>query len=198
MPGMPGMIPFPINLIPYPNLLRSSMIARTYLRRALVQPTRRCLTTNAPRFAEATTSTSTGLPPGVEIAPVKVKRPIGGLRGGIFGFLLGFSLASAYASYHLLEEYQAASAQLQASVEELQASTRKVSSHVRRIEEVEKDLKALADNTSSKEDLQKARAEAKKLVDGLHIEFLDLRSHVWGMQQDLHSVIKKETGAQRT
>ncbi|CUA75084.1 hypothetical protein RSOLAG22IIIB_01725 [Rhizoctonia solani] len=117
----------------------------------------------------------------------------------IFGFLLGFSLASAYASYYLLEEYQAASAQLQASVEELQASTRKVivSSHVRRIEEVEKDLKALADNTSSKEDLQKARAEAKKLVDGLHIEFLDLRSHVWGMQQDLHSVIKKETGAQR-
>jgi hypothetical protein len=48
------------------------------------------------------------------------------LPGRIFGFLLGFSLASAYASYHLLEEYQAASAQLQASVEELQASTRKV------------------------------------------------------------------------
>ncbi|CAE6470085.1 unnamed protein product [Rhizoctonia solani] len=171
------------------------MIARTCLR-TLAQPTRRYLTTSAPRLAEAT-STSTGLPSGVEIAPVKVKRPIGGLRGGIFGFLLGFSLASAYASYHLLEEYQAASAQLQASVEELQASTRKVSSHVRRIEEVEKDLKALAENTSSKEDLQKARAEAKKLVDGLHIEFLDLRSHVWGMQQDLHSVIKKDTSAQR-
>ncbi|KAG8763524.1 hypothetical protein FRC11_002037 [Ceratobasidium sp. 423] len=173
------------------------MIARTCLRRIVVQPTRRCLATNTPHFAEAT-NTSSGLPPGVEIAPVKVKRPIGGLRGGIFGFLLGFSLASAYASYHLLEEYQAASAQLQASIEELQASTRKVSSHVRRIEEVEKDLKALADGTSTKEDLQKARAEAKKLVDGLHIEFLDLRSHVWGMQQDLHSVIKKETGAQRT
>ncbi|KAJ1309974.1 hypothetical protein OPQ81_006732 [Rhizoctonia solani] len=193
---MPGIALFPIKLIPYPNLLRFSMIARAFLRRTLAQPTRRCLFTSVPRSAEAT-STSTGLPSGVEIAPVKVKRPIGGLRGGIFGFLLGFSLASAYASYHLLEEYQAASAQLQASVEELQASTRKVSSHVRRIEEVEKDLKALADNTSSKEDLQKARAEAKKLVDGLHIEFLDLRSHVWGMQQDLHSVIKKETGAQR-
>ncbi|KAF8758492.1 hypothetical protein RHS01_02987 [Rhizoctonia solani] len=150
------------------------MIARVCLQRSIAQPSRRLLTTNAPRFAEAS-STSTGLPPGVEIAPVKVKRPIGGLRGGIFGFLLGFSLASAYASYHLLEEYQAASAQLQASVEELQASTARsrltsqVSSHVRRIEEVEKDLKALAENTSSKEDLQKARSEAKKLVDGLHI-----------------------------
>ncbi|KAH7340675.1 hypothetical protein B0J17DRAFT_652382 [Rhizoctonia solani] len=185
------------------------MIARAYFR-TFAQPTRRYLTTSVPRLAEATstsTSTSTGLPAGVEIAPVKVKRPIGGLRGGIFGFLLGFSLASAYASYHLLEEYQAASAQLQASVEELQASTRKVmifsslsfliTDGGMRIEEVEKDLKALAENTSSKEDLQKARAEAKKLVDGLHIEFLDLRSHVWGMQQDLHSVIKKDTSAQR-
>lgn len=104
-------------------------------------------------------------------------------------------MASAYASYHLLEEYQAASAQLQASVEELQASTRKastiipqiilplptaepsqVSSHVRRIEEVEKDLKALADNTSSKEDLQKVRSEMKKLVVRIPLQVLmDLR-----------------------
>ncbi|KAG9123108.1 hypothetical protein FRC07_000223 [Ceratobasidium sp. 392] len=140
------------------------MIARVCLGRTLVQPTRR-FTTNAPRLAETTSA----LPAGVEVAPVKVKRPIGGLRGGIFGFLLGFSLASAYASYHLLEEYQAASAQLQASVEELQASTRKVSSHVRRIEEVEKDLKALADSTAGKEDVQRVRGEMKKLVDGLHI-----------------------------
>jgi len=43
----------------------------------------------------------------------------------IFGFLLGFSIASAYASFKLLEEYKIASALLQASVEELQASTQK-------------------------------------------------------------------------
>lgn len=57
-------------------------------------------------------------------------RDVGFLLGAdfyrVFGFLLGFSVASAYASYRLLEEYKIASALLQASVEELQASTDKV------------------------------------------------------------------------
>jgi hypothetical protein len=44
----------------------------------------------------------------------------------IIGFLFGFSIASAFAAYHLLDEYKLASAALQASVEELQASTEKV------------------------------------------------------------------------
>jgi len=44
----------------------------------------------------------------------------------IVGFLFGFSLASSFAAYHLLEEYQRASAALQASVETLQNSTEKV------------------------------------------------------------------------
>ena len=43
----------------------------------------------------------------------------------IIGFFFGFSLASAFAAHHLLDEYKAASAALQASVEELQASTEK-------------------------------------------------------------------------
>jgi hypothetical protein len=53
------------------------MIARACLQRTLAQPVRRSFTTNAPRFAEEAV-----LPAGVEVAPVKVKRPIGGLRGG--------------------------------------------------------------------------------------------------------------------
>ncbi|KAG6379371.1 hypothetical protein JVT61DRAFT_11835 [Boletus reticuloceps] len=110
----------------------------------------------------------------------------------IIGFLFGFSLASAYAAYHLLDEYKTASAALQASVEELQASTAKVTAHVRRIEAVEKDLKTLSQHSASKDDLSRVRAEVKKLYDGLHIEFLDLRNHVWGMQQDLHALAKKE------
>ena len=73
------------------------------------------------------------------------KKPIGGFRGGciiitiifpyvnillknsIIGFLLGFSLASSFAAYHLLEEYQQASAALQTSIEQLKVSTEKVS-----------------------------------------------------------------------
>ncbi|KAG6332929.1 hypothetical protein ID866_6162 [Astraeus odoratus] len=125
------------------------------------------------------------------------RKPVGGFRGGIIGFLFGFSLASAFAAYHLLDEYKAASAALQASVQELQTSTEKVSAHVRRIEAVEKDLKVLAQNSTSKDDLAKVRAELKKVYDGLHIEFLDLRSHVWGMQQDLHALAKKEATSVR-
>lgn len=113
------------------------------------------------------------------------------------GFLFGFSLAASWAAYHLLEEYQQASAALQASVEELRISTEKVSAHVRRIEAVEKDLKALSDSASSKEDISRVRAEMKKLYDGLHVEFLDLRSHVWGIQQDVHSLSKKEGASVR-
>ncbi|KAJ7794156.1 hypothetical protein B0H14DRAFT_2923943 [Mycena olivaceomarginata] len=115
----------------------------------------------------------------------------------IVGFLAGFSLAASIAAYNLLDEYQLASAALQASVEELQLSTEKISSHVRRIEAVEKDLKALGSTSASKDDLSKLRAEVKKIYDGLHVEFLDLRSHVWGMQQDIHSLSKKDTTSVR-
>ncbi|KAJ2913912.1 hypothetical protein MD484_g6494, partial [Candolleomyces efflorescens] len=158
---------------------------------ALAQRSPRCarsfVTTNALR-AEATPTPA---------AVVVQKKPIGGFRGGIVGFLFGFSLASSLAAYHLLEEYQRASAALQASVDELKISTEKVSSHVRRIEAVEKDLQALTNASASKEDISKVRAEVKKLYDGLHVEFLDLRSHVWGIQQDLHKLSKKESTSVR-
>ncbi|EDR13801.1 uncharacterized protein LACBIDRAFT_244960 [Laccaria bicolor S238N-H82] len=128
---------------------------------------------------------------------VTQKKPIGGFRGGIVGFLFGFSLASSFAAYHLLEEYQKASAALHESVEELKLSTEKVSAHVRRIEAVEKDLKALSDASASKDDISRFRAEVKKLYDGLNVDFLDLRSHVWGIQQDVHKLAKKDSTSVR-
>ncbi|KDQ62385.1 hypothetical protein JAAARDRAFT_170722 [Jaapia argillacea MUCL 33604] len=125
------------------------------------------------------------------------KKPIGGFRGGVIGFLFGFSLAASFAAYNLLDEYRQASAALQASVSELQLSTEKISAHVRRIEAVEKDLKALSQASASKEELSRLRGEMKKIYDGLHVEFLDLRSHVWGIQQDIHSLSKKESTSVR-
>lgn len=47
---------------------------------------------------------------------------------------------------------------------------------------MEKDLQALTNSSASKEEISKVRAEVKKLYDGLHVEFLDLRSHVWGIR----------------
>ncbi|KAF8917095.1 hypothetical protein CPB85DRAFT_1287671 [Mucidula mucida] len=130
----------------------------------------------------------------VGAAPVQ-KKPVGGFRGGIVGFLFGFSLASSYAAYHLLDEFKQASAALQVSVEKLQQSTELVTAHVRRIEAVEKDLKALGNASASKDDISRVRAELKKLYEGLHVEFLDLRTHVWGIQQDVHSLSKKESSS---
>ncbi|KAJ7780581.1 hypothetical protein DFH07DRAFT_729636 [Mycena maculata] len=131
--------------------------------------------------------------------PATQKKPIGAFRGGIVGFLAGFSLAASFAAYHLLDEYNQASAALQASVEELKLSTEKISAHVRRIEAVEKDLKALGDTTASKDEISRLRAEMKKIYDGLHLnpEFLDLRAHVWGIQQDVHSLSRKDTTSVR-
>ncbi|EIN12777.1 hypothetical protein PUNSTDRAFT_141382 [Punctularia strigosozonata HHB-11173 SS5] len=157
---------------------------------ALVAPTRRWISTTRVTRAEAV---SVATPAG-NVGAVKTERkPVGAFRGGIVGFLFGFSLAASYAAYHLLDEYKLASAALQASVEELHASTEKISAQIRRIEAVEKDLKALSGTSASKEDLSKIRAEVKKLYDGLHVEFLDLRSHVWGIQQDVHALSKKDS-----
>ncbi|EKM79430.1 hypothetical protein AGABI1DRAFT_59047 [Agaricus bisporus var. burnettii JB137-S8] len=166
------------------STLRLASLLRTTATRA--RTPHRLFTNSVIRREEAST-----------VTPVVQKKPIGGIRGGIVGFLFGFSLASSYAAYHLLDEYQKASAALQASVEELKLSTEKVSAHVRRIEAVEKDLKALGEASASKEDINRVRAEMKKLYDGLHVEFLDLRAHVWGIQQDIHKLSKKEATSVR-
>ncbi|CAK5270242.1 unnamed protein product [Mycena citricolor] len=130
-------------------------------------------------------------------APIRQKKPIGAVRGSIVGFLAGFSLAASLAAYNLLDEYNMASAALQASVDELKLSTEKITAHVRRIEAVEKDLKALADTTASKENLSSLRGEMKKLYDGLNVEYLGLRANVWGIQQDVHALSKKDTTSVR-
>ncbi|KZT19527.1 hypothetical protein NEOLEDRAFT_1077641 [Neolentinus lepideus HHB14362 ss-1] len=154
------------------------------------------------RCAARTISTSPVLKNETSATPIlgtvaPPKKPIGGFRGGIIGFLFGFSLAASLAAYNLLDEYRQASAALQASVAELQLSTEKVSAHMRRIEAVEKDLKALSQTSASKEEVSKVRTEMKKIYDGLHVEFLDLRSHVWGIQQDVHALSKKESTSVR-
>ncbi|EKM51885.1 uncharacterized protein PHACADRAFT_262281, partial [Phanerochaete carnosa HHB-10118-sp] len=162
------------------------MLTRSLLRAQPANAIRRTFTTTRVVCQEAAATT----PNLGHVSPPK--KPVGAFRGGIVGFLFGFSLASSYAAYHLLDEYKQASAALQASVEELQHSTERITAHIRRIEAVEKDLKALRDLSASKDDISRVRTEVKKLYDGLHVEFLDLRSHVWGIQQDLHSLSKKE------
>ncbi|WWD16968.1 hypothetical protein CI109_101402 [Kwoniella shandongensis] len=125
------------------------------------------------------------------VGAVPVRRPVGGFR--ILGFLFGFSAASALSIYYLQQDTKVASGLLLASVEELQQGTGKITNHLDRLQTVEKELAALKSSGAIKEDVSKVRGETKKLYDGLHLEVLDLRAHVWGVEQDLQKVVKTES-----
>ncbi|WVR06732.1 hypothetical protein IAU60_003766 [Kwoniella sp. DSM 27419] len=144
------------------------------------------------------------------VGAVPVKKPVGGFRadrvadggvpassthrrGGILGFFFGFSFASALSIYYLQQENKVASGLLLASVEELQQGTGKITSHLERLQAVEKEIAALRSGGAIKDDVTKVRGEMKKVYDGLHLELLDLRAHVWGVEQDLQKVVKTES-----
>ncbi|GFZ46962.1 hypothetical protein JCM24511_04188 [Saitozyma sp. JCM 24511] len=115
-------------------------------------------------------------------APVVPKRPF-----------LGFSAASGLAIYYLQQEAKLASSLLMQSVEELQQGTGKITSHLDRLQTVEKELAAIKSSAAPKDDVAKVRGEMKKVYDGLHLELLDLRAHVWGVEQDLQKVVKTDS-----
>ncbi|CAD6586454.1 MAG: hypothetical protein TREMPRED_004431 [Tremellales sp. Tagirdzhanova-0007] len=144
----------------------------------------RSLSTSSTRRQEAVVGT---------VGAVPVRRPSGGFRGGILGFLFGFSTASVLAIYYLQQENKLSSGLLLASVQEWQDGTGKITSHIDRLQSLEKDLAALKSASAGKEEVGKVRGEMKKVYDGLHLEFLDLRAHVWGVEQDLQKVVKSGT-----
>ncbi|KAE8541867.1 hypothetical protein D1P53_002041 [Cryptococcus gattii VGV] len=148
-------------------MLRLTNTARTTIRQ---------LSTTAIRREEAAAVGTVGAVP--------VKRPVGGFRGGILGFFFGFAFASSLSIYYLQQETKLATGLLTASIEELQQGTGKT---------VEKELAALKASNALKEDVTKVRGEMKKVYDGLHLELLDLRAHVWGVEQDLQKVVKTES-----
>ncbi|RSH78475.1 uncharacterized protein EHS24_002200 [Apiotrichum porosum] len=167
---------------------------------------RRSISTSAVRRAEQVGTVGSAVP---------VEKPVGGFRGGavhpetdntllvvhlmIFisppslPQLLGFSAATALGVYYLQEDTKVATGLLLSSVEELQHGTQRITSHLDRLTAVEKDLNALRAAAAVKEDNAKVRAEMKKVYDGLNLELLDLRAHVWGVEQDLQKVVKTES-----
>ncbi|OXG76816.1 hypothetical protein C348_04796 [Cryptococcus neoformans Gb118] len=164
------------HLIPIVAMLRLTNIARTTIRQ---------LSTTAIRREEAAAVGTVGAVP--------VKRRVGGFRGGILGFFFGFAFASSLSIYYLQQETKLATGLLTASIEELQQGTGNITSHLDRLQTVEKELATLKANNALKEDVTKVRGEMKKVYDGLHLELLDLRAHVWGVEQDLQKVVKTES-----
>ncbi|CAO3649233.1 unnamed protein product [Cunninghamella blakesleeana] len=105
---------------------------------------------------------------------------ISGFRSGLTGFFVGISLAGSIGYYYLLEEYNHASESLLTSVRD----------YAKKIEELEKDLKYLKKNTATYQQLEESRIQLRKLYDTLNMDHLELKTHVWGLEKDLSSLIK--------
>ncbi|CEQ41075.1 SPOSA6832_02754, partial [Sporobolomyces salmonicolor] len=155
-------------------------------------------------------------------APVeRVRRPVGAFRGGLIGFLLGLSAVGSYGYFMLLHDYGEASRTLLDSVAELKRSTDKVrrgprwlslslcrpqsttaslffmTSHLRRIESVESTLSSLSSSAATKAELASLRDEYRKLFETEHLDALNLKAHVWGIEQDLHKLTKTQNTSVR-
>ncbi|GAA5870921.1 hypothetical protein JCM8547_000033 [Rhodosporidiobolus lusitaniae] len=127
-------------------------------------------------------------------APVsRVRRPVGAFRGGIIGFLAGVTLVGSYGYFQLLDDYSRASRELLASVEELKGSTEQMASHLSRISTLESTTTSLSHNSATKPELNSLRAEYRKLLEAEHLDVLNLKAHVWALEQDLYKVSRRET-----
>ncbi|KAI9268222.1 hypothetical protein BDA99DRAFT_505243 [Phascolomyces articulosus] len=143
---------------------------------SLLRITPRLITRSAQRAAYTTEAVS---------SPKKA----GAVRGGFVGFLLGVTLAGSVGYYYLLEEYNNASNSLLSSVQELQGSTEKVREYARKIEAVDKDVSKLKELAATTKELNELKAEFRKLYDTLNMEHLELKTHVWGLEQDLNKAV---------
>ncbi|KAJ1735472.1 hypothetical protein LPJ61_000538 [Coemansia biformis] len=120
---------------------------------------------------------------------IRKKRPLGGFRGGVVGFLLGVTSAGAFGFVYLIEEYHKATGLVLASVEELEKSSLKVKEYVKKIEVVESDLARLRANSATTQQLAQSKADWRKQNDALARDLLELKAHVWEIEQDVDSAL---------
>ncbi|GAA6059150.1 hypothetical protein JCM10212_003897 [Sporobolomyces blumeae] len=125
-------------------------------------------------------------------APTRtIQQPVGAFRGGVIGFLLGLTTVGAYGYYALLGDYARASQQLIRSVDELKQSTEAVTTQLSRITTLEYQLADLASRTSTTpRDVESLRQEFRKVSQGQHLDVLNLKAHVWALEQDLQNLSK--------
>jgi len=113
------------------------------------------------------------------------RKPIGGFRGGITGFLLGTSLAAGYGYYYLLTGLATQSTALTGTISDLQASTNALQSYISKIDDLEKEFKKLEDQVVDKEGLEDIRGEFKRTVLGVRGEGLELKERIVGLEKDV-------------
>jgi len=69
-----------------------------------------------------------------EVVAKPQKRPVGGFRGGLFGFLLGVTLSGASAYYYVIDEYRLSNDMLTEDIYSLQAAVQRLHDHVSELE----------------------------------------------------------------
>ncbi|KAJ1665199.1 hypothetical protein IW140_003534 [Coemansia sp. RSA 1813] len=132
-------------------------------------------------------SSSESVRPPQQVA--RKKRPIGGFRGGVVGFLLGVTTAGAFGFIYLIEEYQKATSLVLCSVDELERSSLKVKEYVKKIEAVESDLEKVRANSATSQQVAQLKADWRKQSDILARDHLELKAHVWEIEQDVDSAL---------
>jgi hypothetical protein len=67
--------------------------------------------------------------------PLPARRPVGALRGGLFGFFLGSSLAAGGVYYYAIQEYKASNELLTEDIYALQNTVERLSNYLTTLEE---------------------------------------------------------------
>ncbi|KAK4152427.1 hypothetical protein C8A00DRAFT_34898 [Chaetomidium leptoderma] len=107
-------------------LSQGARAAAALTRTTAAAPVRRTFTTSPARLDAAVA----GMAP-----PLPARRPIGALRGGLFGFFLGSSLAAGGIYYYAIQEYKTSNELLTEDIYGLQDAVERLSKYVTTLEE---------------------------------------------------------------
>ncbi|KAI8817149.1 uncharacterized protein EV422DRAFT_542579 [Fimicolochytrium jonesii] len=180
-----------MSLIRPPTLI--SLAARRQtggIRRVSSQAT--ATTSTETLVAPAPLPTTTTPPVFVKPVPAVPPRRSGGFfRGGVIGFLTGLTLAGSTAYVFLLDEYEQASNALLSGVDNLQKTTAKLREHTAKIEVLEREFRGFVGRAATQKDLERVRAELLKVIDDVNVSHLELKTHVWEVEQDVKQALKK-------
>ncbi|KAF7731254.1 serine protease [Apophysomyces ossiformis] len=106
-------------------------------------------------------------------------KKVGGLRGGILGFLLGASTFIGVSEYFLDEELLKSTRQLTTSVVDLHSSTEQVKGYADAVEKIDREFAHLRSGAVQAKDLEQLKKELHKIHDVLSHEHLELKHRAW-------------------
>ncbi|PVU88760.1 hypothetical protein BB561_005717 [Smittium simulii] len=117
--------------------------------------------------------------------PKPAKRPVGGFRGGVFGFILGAAVTGTYGLYHLVEQYEASNALVLSSVNELEKSTVQIRDYIERIDALEAQLVLVNEQFVQVSKLESFSGDVRRQLDLINKEYLETKSLLSKLENQL-------------